>query len=139
MTMICLKNVTSRRTHQCISKSYGCLLFHSSYSMSGFTFHKSELQHDNTKQYYYFFSIISREVSVKTLPETFKLDRLETGRGRKCRSLPKVCGPTVPTRDLLALSNLHRPSAAHGSNSCFFTIMQTAGRQVRCDKVAQVL
>lgn len=90
--------------------------------MSGFTFHKSELQeykHDNTKQYYYFFSIISREVSVKTLPQTFKLDRLETGRGRKCRSLPKVCGPTVPTRDLLALSNLQRPSAAHGSKQLF--------------------
>lgn len=90
--------------------------------MSGFTFHKSEIQeykHDNTKRYYYFFSIISREVSVKTLPQTFKLDRLETGRGRKCRSLPKVCGPTVPTPDLLALSNLQRPSAAHGSKQLF--------------------
>lgn len=33
-------------------------------------------------------------------------------------------------------SDLLQPTA---QNSCFFTIMQTAGRQVRCDKVAQVL
>lgn len=64
-------------------------------------------------------ALFLEKLASKTLPQTFKLDRLETGRGRKCRSLPKVCGPTVPTLDLLALSNLQRPSAAHGSKQLF--------------------
>lgn len=77
--------------------------------------------HKSIKQYFHLFSIISRKV--KTSNNFRKrlnwIDRKQEEEGNVDRSLPKVCGPSVPTPDLLALSNLQWPSAAHGSKQLF--------------------